>query len=99
VYIHQVIGKASSAADARQICRLFEHSLSRVQEPGYARGFCAVNQADPLAVLIQEEWYNLAGLHSWEASEAYRQLQQSMHPLMEGVWEAVEYKGNAQGSA
>jgi len=92
MYIHQVIGKANSPEDARQICRLFDHSLRLVQEPGYARGFCAINQEDPLTVLIQEEWYNLAGLRYWQSTEAYHQLQREMRPLMEGIWESIEYK-------
>lgn len=92
VYIHQLIGRASSPEDAEQICRLFGHSLSRIQEPGYARGFCAINQDDHLTLLIQEEWYNQAGLRSWQGSAAYRKLQQSMQPLMEGIWGVTYYK-------
>lgn len=92
MYIHQIIGRANSPEDARKICRLFDHSLSLVQEPGYARGFCAIAQGDPLLVLIQEEWYNVAGLRSWQGTEAYRKLQREMRPMMEGVWESVEYR-------
>lgn len=92
MYIHQIIGRAHSPEDAQQICRLFGHSLSRVQEPGYARGFCAINQQDRVTILMQEEWYNEAGIHSWRSSEAYRQLQQTLQPLMEGVWEISSYK-------
>ncbi len=94
MYVHQIIGRANSREDALEICRLFDHSLSMVQEPGYARGFCAIEPSDPLSMLIQEEWYNLAGLRSWQSTEAYRKLQQQMRPLMEGIWESIEYRAS-----
>ena len=92
MYVHQLIGKANSPQDAQQICRLFGHSLSRIQEPGYARGFCAISQQDHVSILIQEEWYNEAGLRAWQETEGYRQLQQTIQPLMEGIWEVTYYR-------
>ena len=92
MYIYQIVGRAKTPEDAKQLCRLFGYSLSRlVHEPGYAQGFCAISPDDQVSILIQEQWYNLAGLQSWQNSEAYRQLRQEMHLLIEGVWETTEY--------
>lgn len=92
MFVHQLIGRAKSPGDAEQICRLFQHSLSLVQVPGYARGVCAINQTDHVTVLIQEEWYNQAGLKAWQTSGAYQQLVHSLETLLEGVWEVTEYR-------
>jgi len=95
VYIYQLIGRANSLEDARRICDLFEHSLNRIQSPGYARGFCAVNQEDKTSILIQEEWYNLNSFRFWQESEDYRRLRESMEPMIEGVWEPETYIGQS----
>lgn len=92
MYIYQLIGRANTREDAREICRIFEQSLARVQEPGYAGGFCAINPEDQLTVLIQEEWGNPAGIQAWQASDAYQLLRKNLKPLMEGIWETVSYK-------
>jgi hypothetical protein len=91
VYIYQIIGRANSAEDAQSLCGLFQHSLGRIQAPGYARGFCAVNQDDKTSVLIQEEWYNLSSFRSWQGSDEYHRLRASMQPLIEGVWGTETY--------
>jgi quinol monooxygenase YgiN len=95
VYIYQLVGRANSPEDAQRICDIFRHSLSRIQSPGYARGFCAVNQTDKTSVLVQEEWYNLNSFEFWKQSEGYRQLRQMMQPLIEGIWEPETYVGQA----
>lgn len=96
MYIYQIVGRAKSPEDAKQLCRLFGYSLSRlVHEPGYAQGFCAINPEDQVSVLIQEQWYNQAGLQAWQRSEAYQRLHRSMHPLLEGVWETKGYTTRA----
>ena len=95
MYIHQIIGRANSPKDAQEICSLFQHSLSRIQSPGYARGFCAVNQEDKTGVLIQEEWYSLSSFSFWQQSEEYRRLRENMEPLIEGVWESETYVGQS----
>ena len=95
MYIYQIIGRANSPEDAQQICELFAHSLSLIQSPGYARGFCAVSTEDKVSVLIQEEWYNLGGFEFWQKSEEYRRLRANMKPLLEGVWEPRTYQGQS----
>jgi len=95
VYVYQLIGRAHSAEDAKHICDLFAHSLSLVQSPGYARGFCAINSEDKVSVLIQEEWYNLGGFQFWQQSEEYRRLRNTIEPLLEGVWEPQTYRGQS----
>lgn len=92
MYIFQLIGRANSVQDAREICRAFEQSLARVQEPGYAGGFCAISPTDQLSVLIQEQWGSPAGVRAWQASDAYRLYRQKLKPLMEGIWETIAYK-------
>lgn len=95
MYIYQIIGRAHSPEDAKQICDLFQHSLTLIQSPGYARGFCAINPEDHVSVLIQEEWYNLAGFQFWQQSDEYRRLRENMEPLIEGVWEPRTYRGQS----
>jgi len=95
VYIYQIVGRASSLEDAQRICDLFKHDLSRIQSPGYARGFCAVNQEDKTNVLIQEEWYNPSSLRFWHESPDYRRLRENLELLIEGVWEPETYVGQS----
>ena len=98
MYIYQIAGRANSPEDAHRICDLFKHSLGRIQSPGYARGFCAINQADKTSVLIQEEWYNLNSFRFWQQSDEYRQLRENMQPLIEGIWEPETYVGQSSPS-
>ncbi|HLH72830.1 MAG TPA: hypothetical protein VKX96_06075 [Chloroflexota bacterium] len=95
MYIFQIIGRAKTPDDAQRICGIFEHSLTLMQSAGYARGFCAINREDKLSILIQEEWYNLAGLRFWQQSEEYQRLRQEMEALIEGVWESHTYQGHS----
>lgn len=95
MYVYQIIGRAKTPDDAKNICSFFKHRLSVAQSAGYARGFCAINTEDKITVLIQEEWYNLAGFRFWQQSEDYRRLRQDMEPLLEGVWEPHAYLGQS----
>lgn len=92
MYVYQIIGRANTPEDAQGICRLLGHSLARTQEPGYIGGFCAITPQDRRTVLIQEQWSNPAGLHAWQATDAYQRLRSGIQPLMEGLWETIEYK-------
>lgn len=82
LYLYRV--RATSPQTVAEVCRVFRHTLSLFQEPGWLGGSCVVNQSDPTDVVIYEIWGNLASLHAWLDSDARRQAHRDLAPFVVG---------------
>lgn len=96
VYVYHLSLRAKSPDDASEFCRRSRDYLTGAlpQHPGFLHGICLADEADPLSILIFEEWGNRESVQLWIQSQERLEIHKQLMDLTEGpqTWKLTIYR-------
>lgn len=96
VYAYHLSLRARSPEAASEFCRRSREYLTRAlpQHPGFLHGICLADEANPLSILIFEEWGNRESVQAWLQSRERDAIHKELMGLTEGpqTWHLTIYR-------
>ncbi len=92
MFVYVYTARAKSPEAAQTVCRIFNHNLSLLQQPGFLRGDCAVRVEDPCQMIGLQYWGSREAMRFALGTETHRHMLEQMAPYLEGPPEATLYE-------